>query len=75
MSSERLEDLYRIAKARKAEAERGQVIPPELWLSESCYLTNDEKTEVHDIKQNLPTFWELQKLAKARLKNRKRGRK
>ena len=71
----RLSDIYKAAKERKAASENGQKIPPELILSEDAYLTRSEVVEVFELKQALPTFGELQKQARERLKDRVKRRK
>ena len=67
--------LCALADERRALSDTSGLMPSELWVCDLFYLTEEERVELHQAKQNLPTFGELQKQAKVRLKNRKRGRK
>jgi len=75
MSEFLISKLCALANERRALSSTGDLIPVELWMPDLFFLTDKERVELHEEKQKLPTFGELQKLAKARLKNRKRGRK
>jgi len=73
--TDQINAINELGKARKLKSEEGQIIPVALLQDSFDYLTIEEREQLHNLKQQLPTFGELAQQAKQRLTIRIRGRK